>query len=85
MKKPKTIRDQIMLLPDPLNHLVIELFSSSSAKDRLKNDAIKCRYLRLTNTHTTPIGEFLWRHEDSDMLCAIAEDGVFHKLWEVEP
>lgn len=85
MKKPKTLRDQIMLLPDPLNHLVIELFNNSRHIERLNDDAIICRHLKRTNVYITPVGEFNWKDEDEDMLRAIAEDGVYHKLWEVEP
>jgi hypothetical protein len=86
MKKPKTIRDQIMLLPDPLNHLCIEMFVMNNHKDKLDNPAYTCWFSKNSNDYATPIGETNWHDYDlMDLRQAIAFDAIHHKLWEVKP
>lgn len=81
-QKPKTIREQIMLLPDPLNHLCIEMFVGTVYEYRLNDPAYKCKYYPNIDAWITPVGLTVW--EDVDLFQAISHDAIYHKLWEEE-
>jgi hypothetical protein len=83
-KQIKTIRDQIMQLPDPLNHLVIEILEATTSSTNLNDPPYYAiTYLENIDDYTTPIGCFRWPTEYEDMFCAIAHEAIYHKIWEV--
>jgi hypothetical protein len=83
-KKIKTIRDQIMQLPDPWNHVVIEILEANTPCSALNNPPYNSiNYLKNIDYYTTPIGCFRWPTEYEDMFDAIGHEAIHHKIWEV--
>ena len=82
-KQIKTIRDQIMQLPDPLNHLAIEFWEESNFPENLNMPPFyNIYYIPKIDRYISPLGFFDWPNEYYDMLVAISMDAIHNKVWE---